>query len=457
MQSHWSSDAIFYHIYPLGFCAAPARNDFSSPPQPRLEKLHAWLPHLRSLGINALYLGPLFESTAHGYDTADYYHVDRRLGTDETLAQLVRDLHASGIRVVLDGVFNHVGRDFWAFRDVLQNGQNSPYCDWFRGLDFSGPRSPLGDPFTYQPWSGHYELVELNLANPHARRHLLEAVRHWIDAFQIDGLRLDVADRLDLDFQRELAAFCHTLRPDFWLMGEVIHGDYRRWANPQTLDSVTNYECYKGLYSSLVDRNYFEIAYSLQRQFGEDGIYRDLALYNFADNHDVDRVASSLGDPAYLYPLYCLLFTMPGIPSIYYGSEWGLEGVRTPESDTVLRPALDLELLQRDAPQPNLPGVLRRLAAIRTSSPALCHGDYRQLYVAHQQLAFARAAAGETVLVLLNAAETPAPADFPVPGLADGATLVDLLDDSATFHIAGGRLQLPVLPPRWARILKTTG
>ena len=452
-QPHWSQDAVFYHIYPLGFCGAPARNDFSSAPEARLDQVRAWIPHLRELGINSLYIGPLFESSAHGYDTADYYHVDRRLGTDETLRALVRELHAAGIRVVLDGVFNHVGRDFWAFRDVRHNGRSSPYASWFRDLDFER-RSPLGDPFDYKPWSGHYELVELNLQNPETRRHLLEAVRQWIEDFEIDGLRLDVADSLDLDFQKELSAFCRGLRPDFWLMGEVIHGDYRRWANPETLNSVTNYECYKALYSSHLEKNYFEIAYALNRQFGEDGLYRNLALYNFADNHDVNRVASNLQDPADLYPLYCILFSMPGIPSIYYGSEWGLGGLRSVQSDAVLRPHLELETIRREAPQPDLPAVLARLAHIRSASAALRYGDYRQLQLSQRQLAFARQADAETAIVLVNAADAPAPFEFPVP-LADGTELRDALNKGETFRAEKGKLKVDPVHPHWARILVT--
>ena len=452
MQTHWAQDAIFYHIYPLGFCDAPQRNDFSSPPQPRLDLIRTWIPHLLDLGVNALYLGPLFESSTHGYDTTDYYHLDRRLGTDETLHQLVCDLHTNGIRVVLDGVFNHIGRDFWAFRDVLQNGRNSPYCDWFRDLDFDG-HSPYGDPFSYQPWSDHYELVELNLRNSELRQHLLEAVQRWIEVFDIDGLRLDVADSLDLDFQRELSTFCHALRPDFWLMGEVIHGDYRRWANPETLHSVTNYECYKGLYSSHVDKNYFEIAYALNRQFGEDGLYRGLPLYNFVDNHDVNRVASNLRDPAHLYPLYCLLFSMPGVPSIYYGSEWGLEGMRTPKSDAALRPHLNLVEIQRDAPHPDLPVVIGKLARVRGASRALRYGDYRQLQVKHQQLAFLRQSDDESVIVLVNAAETPACFDLPVTW-TDGMQFIDLLNEEGTFRVDRGHLKVDPVHPHWARILK---
>jgi glycosidase len=453
MQSHWSQDAIFYHIYPLGFCGAPKRNDFSCAPQSRLDQIRTWIPHLQSLGVNALYLGPLFESSAHGYDTADYYHVDRRLGTDETLTRLVQSLHESGIRVVLDGVFNHVGRDFWAFRDVLEHRENSTYRDWFQNLNF-GQRSPFGDPFTYDCWNGNYDLVKLNLNNPDARQHLLAAVRHWILDFQIDGLRLDVADCLDLGFQKELAAFCRALRPDFWLMGEVVHGDYTHWANPQCLNSVTNYECYKSLYSSHVDKNYFEIAYSLNRQFGPAGLYRNLGLYNFADNHDVNRIASNLQNPAHLYPLYCLLFSIPGIPAIYYGSEWGLRGLRNHNDDSALRPQLDLAGMQDNAPHPALPDIIQKLAQIRKGSTALRHGDYSQLQVTDQQLAFARQCQNETVVVLVNAAAESASFDLPV-GLADGTPMVDLLNNGEVFQTSKGKLRVETVHPHWARILTT--
>ena len=450
-MKHWAYDAIFYHVYPLGFCGAPSHNDFCSPAVPRLEQLYGWIDHLQALGVNALYLGPLFESTAHGYDTADYYRVDRRLGSNQTLSEVVAALHRSGIRVILDGVFNHVGRDFWAFRDVLAQGARSPYCDWFQGLSFSGC-SPYGDPFTYEGWNGHASLVKLNLHNPAVREHLLQAVALWVREFEIDGLRLDVADCLDLDFQQALAAFCRDLRSDFWLMGEVIHGDYRRWVNPETLDSVTNYECYKGLYSSHVDKNYFEIAYALNRQFGDGGLYRELPLYNFADNHDVNRVASLLTNPAHLYPLYCLLFTMPGVPSIYYGSEWGIAGRRTEQDDGALRPHLDLDALARTSPHPDLPAVVSKLAAIRRGTAALRYGDYRQLFVSHEQLAFARRWEDDHVIVLLNAAAEPVPFDLTLPGDGDGR-LVDLLNPGETFPVARGQVHVDAVYPHWARIL----
>jgi cyclomaltodextrinase / maltogenic alpha-amylase / neopullulanase len=450
MTYYWSYDSIFYHIYPLGFCGAPERNDFNAAPVPRLEKLYTWLDHLQYLGITALYLGPLFESSAHGYDTADYYHVDRRLGTDETLAKLSAEIHRRGMRLVLDGVFNHTGRDFWAFRDVRQLREGSIYCGWFQGLNFSG-RSPYGDPFSYDGWNGHYDLVKLNLSNPWVREHLFGAIAQWVCDYDIDGLRLDAADCLSAEFLGELASTCRRLKPDFWLVGEVIHGDYRKWANPTLLDSVTNYECYKGLYSSHVDHNYYEIAYALNRQFGEVGLYRQLPLYAFADNHDVNRAASSLEDGRHLYPLYCLLMTMPGVPSIYYGSEWGIRGVRTPHSDRALRPCLELAQAAQNAPQPGLAQVISRLARIRRSNPALCRGSYRQLHVSHEQLAFLRQSENESAVVMVNAADQSVDIEMPVP-LPDGTRLQDALDGGEKFQVQNGRLCIR-LQPHWARIL----
>ncbi len=300
-MSNWVYESVFYHIYPLGLCGAPQENDLSSPVDYRMDKLYAWVDNLKEMGVNAIYLGPIFESTSHGYDTKDYYNVDRRLGDNESFAKLVDFFHDNGIKVVLDGVFNHVGRDFWAFKDLLEKGEESPYRDWFEGVNFKY-QSPYGDPFTYNAWEGHYSLVNLNLKNPEVKEYLFGAVNEWVDKFDIDGLRLDAADCLDVGFIKDLKAYCNNLKDDFWILGEIIHGDYRKWAGEGLMDSVTNYECYKGLYSSHNDNNYFEIAYSLKRQFGEEGIYKDLFLYSFVDNHDVHRIASRLKDSSHLYP-----------------------------------------------------------------------------------------------------------------------------------------------------------
>lgn len=445
----WAPDAVFYHIYPLGLCGAPRTNDGSSPPTSRLSQIHGWIPHLQSLGVNALYLGPLFESLTHGYDTSDYFTVDRRLGTNADLAHLIAALHAAGIRVILDAVFHHVGRDFWAFRDLLEHGERSVYCDWFAGVDFSR-RSPYGDPFAYADWNGHASLVKLNLANPAVREHLFTTVEQWVHTFGVDGLRLDAADALDPRFMRDLSSFRRERGFDLWLLGEVIHGDYRHWVNHEMLDSVTNYECYKGLYSSHNDRNYFEIAYSLNRQFGPEGIYRGLPLYAFADNHDVERVVSTLHNAQHLTPLYALLFTMPGVPSLYYGSEWGLGGQKG-HDDWPLRPALPQPSLV-SAAVPELEATVRRFAYLRRESAALRRGDYRQLHVAHEQFAFARRYGDEQVIVAVNASAEPAQLELRVE-VADGHTLVNSLGPHERTQSRNGRLSL-VVPPYGASVFK---
>jgi glycosidase len=450
-MKHWAFDSVFYHIYALGLCGAPRRNDSRSPVVPRLEQLYGWIGHLQNLGVNAVLLGPVFESSAHGYDTIDYYHVDRRLGSNQTLKEVICAFHENGIRVVLDAVFNHVGRDFWAFRDVRANNERSGYCGWFHGLNFR-ERSPLDDPFNYNGWAGHYDLVKLNLRNPEVKTHIFQAIEMWLDEFNLDGFRLDAVDCMDMGFLKELSTLCRSIRSDFWLMGEAVRGNYRTWTEGKTLDSVTNYECYKGLYSSHVDRNYFEIAYALNRQFGDGGLYCDIPLYNFADNHDVNRVASNLTNPAQLYTLYCLLFTMPGVPSIYYGSEWGLEGKRTNGDDTALRPSLDIATVSATSPHPNLCATIARLARIRLTSQALKYGNYRQLFINHEQLAFARKTEKECVLVAVNASSKPVSVELAVPDRY-GVHLIDLLNPGETFTIIDGRARIEPIWPCWARIL----
>lgn len=447
----WVKHSIFYHIYPLGFCGAPSHNDFVSLPTDRLKKIAEWIPHLKKLGVNAIYLGPVFESSMHGYDTADFFTVDRRLGTNSVLKKLIGRLHNSNIRVILDGVFHHVGRDFWAFQDVLKNLQTSAYCDWFSGIDFH-TRSPYNDPFAYEGWNGHFDLVKLNLQNSSVKEHLFGAVARWVHEFQIDGLRLDAADAVDVDFLYELAGYCRSRYRDFWLMGEVVRGDYTQWANAEMLDSVTNYECYKGLYSSHVDKNYFELAYSLNRQFGPNGIYKNLILYSFADNHDVDRVASRLTNSAHLYPLYCLLFTMPGVPSLYYGSEWGIEGQKVNGSDMPLRPALDLKVMSHSAPHPDLVQLISKLARIRKNSQALQSGDYQQLYIAHQLFAFSRKKSDKFAIVVVNAADQPVSLNLTIPDIKD-VRLHDVLNPGKYFSISNNVVQIDPVWPNWARIL----
>ena len=413
-MSAWYEEAVFYHIYPLGLLGAPRANEGGEAVH-RMRELIPWIGHIKELNCTAIYIGPLFESSTHGYDTIDYKKVDRRLGDNDDFRQFVAACHEQGIKVVVDGVFNHTGRDFFAFQDIRQNRENSKYRYWYRDLNFGG-NTPYNDGFYYAAWRGCYELANLNLDNEEVRGYLYEVIHDWIAEFDIDGIRLDCADCLNFDFMKEMRRRTAAEKADFWLMGEVIHGDYSRWANPETLHSVTNYELHKGLYSGHNDHNYFEIAHTIRREFDQNGgIYRNTKLYSFVDNHDVDRLASKLTVKENLNPVYTLLYTLPGIPSIYYGSEWGVEGKKEGGNDDPLRPRLDLEEMKKNAPVGGLEAWIRTLGRMKKENPALSYGTYKELALTNRQYAFARMMDDKAVLIAVNNDEQEAEISVPVP------------------------------------------
>lgn len=390
----WAEESVFYQIYPLGFCGAPFENDGKL--EHRILKVIDWIPHIKKLGANAVYFCPIFESDTHGYNTRDYKKIDVRLGTNEDFKKVCDALHENGIKVMLDGVFNHVGRGFAQFQDVKKNKWNSPYKDWFY-INFDG-NSGYDDGFWYEGWEGNYDLVKLNLRNEEVIAHLFDAVKYWVEYFDIDGLRLDVAYCLDQDFIRRLRRFADTLKPDFYMIGEIIGGDYNRIIGDGLLQSCTNYECYKGLYSSFNSMNMFEIVHSLIRQFGSDPwtLYHGRHLLSFVDNHDVSRIASILTNEKHLPLIYAMEFGMPGIPSIYYGSEWGTKADKS-QGDPALRPCFD-------EPEWNeLTDWISRLAEAKKNSEALCYGDFRSVLLTNKQCIFERKSAHERVMVAINA------------------------------------------------------
>lgn len=446
-MSFWFDTAIFYHMYPLGLTGADCTGR-NRDAVARLENLYPWIDHLHDMGFNALYIGPLFESSTHGYDTKDYFKVDSRLGTNDLFSAFVARCHAKNIRVIVDAVFNHVGREFFAFTDLQQNGWNSPYRDWF--ITEFNRRSCCNDNFWYEGWNGHYNLVKLQLSNHYVKEHIKKAVSFWIEKFNIDGLRLDAADAMDKMFFNELRSYSKGIKNDFYLLGEVIHGNYRDWANDSRLDSVTNYECYKGLWSSHNDKNYFELAHSLDRQYGTYGIYKGLKLYNFADNHDVSRVRSSLTEKSHLYPLYIALFTIPGIPSVYYGSEWGIEGKKVEGTDAPLRPSLDI--LKMNTGDTSLKKIVKQLIQLRTGMPALLHGDYKTLLIKSQQCAFLREYGSEAAIIVLNAENTTVTIDIKVH-FSDGTVVEDRLNDNLVYIVKNGILTVRLFP-NWGCILE---
>lgn len=449
---HWFDQTVLYHIYPLGMLGCERRNDGGAV-RHRLPALEGLIRHLRELGVNAVYFGPLFESESHGYDTKDYFHIDRRLGDDDDFRHLSKAFHEAGIRIVVDAVFNHVGREFWGFREALEGRDMSRTRNWFKGLRFDGR---CRDGVSYATWEGHEELVKLDLMNGEVRQHLLDAVSWWIEEFGIDGLRLDAADCLEPDFVRALRCHVRSVREDFLLEGEVIHGDYRVWANESMMHGTTNYEVYKGLWSSHNDGNFHEIAYSLNRQYGPQGIYRHLKMYNFVDNHDVERIASRLKSPLSLYSLYALLFLIPGTPSIYYGSEWGISGKkgRGYEADYAIRPYISISDMTNghvdctfeSAP---LKQAIVKLSSLRRAHSALCYGSYRQIEVSAQMLAFERSDERETLICVVSDTPIATPVSIRIP---DG-TYEDILNGGETLTAENGSVTLEAWP-HWARVLR---
>ena len=416
------NESVIYNIYPLGFCGAPKENDFKQ--EYRLDKIYGWIDHMKSMSVNALVFNPVFESSKHGYDTIDYKKIDCRLGNNESFKKICKTLHDNGIRIMLDGVFNHVGRDFFAFKDVQQNRENSRYVSWFENVNFRN-NSPYNDGFSYEGWAGYYDLVKLNLHNDEVVNYLLDCARFWIDEFDIDGLRLDAADCIDIEFFKKLKNVCKEKKSDFWLYGEITHGDYNHWANPDVLDSVTNYECYKGIYSSHNDHNYFEIAHTMRRL---QGLCHDTRLYLFSDNHDVERLPNKLRNREHIRHIAILVYSLWGIPSIYYGSEFGIEGKKEWGSDWPLRPCLELSDYA-DAERTNpVTSVYKVLGKCKAELPEMTYGEVKELQLTTQCYAFARVLDGKAVVAVLNNGDTPAQLEFQLP--VEAAKVTDLLADT---------------------------
>ncbi len=426
---HWIHDAVVYNIYPLGFCGAPKKNDFRL--TYRLDKLYDFIPHFKKMSVNTIVFNPVFESTKHGYDTIDYYKIDSRLGDNESFKKLCSALHQNGIRIILDGVFNHVGRDFFAFKDIQERGEGSAYIPWFHNIRFDR-QSPYGDRFSYEGWAGFYDLVKLNLQNNDVVEHLLGAVRYWISEFDIDGLRLDAANVMDVNFFKKLRWACREMKPDFWMYGEIVGGDYNRLANSEMLDSVTNYELYKGLYSSHNDRNYFEFAHSVDRQCGDWGMYKNLYLFNFADNHDVTRLASIIRDKRLLKNVYTMLYAMPGVPCVYYGSEFAVEGHKRKDSDDDLRRELNLNALEN--PDYDLFRHICKLGKLKHSLEALQIGKYKNELIQLEHMCFSMSCDHQKLYVMLNQSAEPRRI-----GINTGfsGVLTDVLNDNRQYGCNG--------------------
>jgi len=367
-------DRVWYHVFPLGALEAPRLNpapgDAGSPVDHRLRGLIDQLDRVAELGAGGMLLGPVFESESHGYDTVDPFRIDPRLGDEGDLVALAEGCRQRGIRLALDGVFHHVGRSHPAFQQVLQEGPGSAGADWFH-ID---PTADSPDGFGYADFEGHRQLVKLNHANPAVAQWAAEVVRHWQDR-GVGGWRIDAAYAIPRPFLAGLCDAGRAHRPDTFFVGEVIHGDYAGFARDAHLDAVTQYELWKAIWSSINDRNLFELAWALKRH-GEH--CRSTRLWNFVGNHDTTRIASQLSDPRHVGHAVAVLFVVPGTPAVYAGDETAAQGIKRHEEwgdDDVRRPAPPVpaegagrsawELHQR------LIGVRNRLAWLSTAQVSM--------------------------------------------------------------------------------------
>lgn len=325
----WSEHAIFWHIYPLGFCGAPIREP-DAQPQPRLRTLLNWLDYAVELGTNGLLLGPVCHSQTHGYDVLDQLKIDPRLGGVEDFDELLREAKQRGLRIVMDGVFSHVGDQHPDLLQALAEGPDSEKAARF-DIDWKAEGGPKPRVF-----EGHEGLVRLNHADPGTRDHAVEVLNYWLER-GIDGWRLDAAYSVAPGFWDEVLPRVRAEHPDVWFLGEVIHGDYSAFSWDAKMDSITQYELWKGIWSSIKENNLYELDHTLQRH---DEFLESFVPQTFIGNHDVTRITSILGVEGAVTAL-AILMTIGGVPSIYAGDEQGYTGIKREQvgGDDEVRPA----------------------------------------------------------------------------------------------------------------------
>ncbi|RSM87491.1 DUF3459 domain-containing protein [Kibdelosporangium aridum] len=403
-MTSWVRHVMWWQVYPLGFLGAePQQLPAAAEPVHRLAGLHTWLDYLVELGCNGLALGPIFAAETHGYDTVDHFRIDRRLGTESDFDTLVTECRRRGVRLLLDGVFNHVGRDFPAFQDVLRHGRDSSHAGWFHiDFDAGGP-----DGFRYADFEGHRHLVALNHGEPAVADYVVKVMNHWLDR-GADGWRLDAAYAVPLEFWATVSERVKAAHPDAWLLGEVIHGDYPAWVDKGGLDSTTQYELWKAVWSSLNDRNFFELSWALDRHAVFSSQFLPLT---FVGNHDVTRLASVLRDSRHVEHAIVVLSTVPGVVSVYAGDEQAFRGVKEDRAggDDAVRPAFPAEpagLAPYGWP------IYRRhqqLLGLRRRLPWLVDAKIEVVHLTNEQIAYLASAfdGSDAVLVMLNVSDQP--------------------------------------------------
>jgi cyclomaltodextrinase len=438
-EPDWIRHAVWWQVYPLGFLDAPRANHTGEPVH-RLRRLTDWLGYAVELGASGLALGPIFESSTHGYDTIDHFAIDRRLGTLDDFAALAEAAHARGLRLLLDGVFNHVGRDFPPFRAVLRHGFDAQQAHWFR---LRRPEPAASDtPPDYDTFEGHRDLVALNHAEPAVVEYVTEVMNHWLD-HGADGWRLDAAYAVPAEFWADVLPRVRASHPGAYFVGEVIHGDYAAFTRASQLDALTQYEIWKAIWSALRDRNFFELAWSLRRH---NGYLDSFVPLTFVGNHDVTRIASHLPDPRHLPHALAILFTIGGTPTVYYGDERAWQAIKEHRTggDDAIRPPFPPQGPAGLDPtgQPTyrlhqlLIGLRRRHAWLHQARTEIVHLDNRHLV-------YRSTADGHAIAVALNLDD--ATARHLLPGAGDV-----LAGDAGVEHPRSAAAHLTVPPHGWA-------
>ncbi|WP_219419283.1 alpha-amylase family glycosyl hydrolase [Pseudonocardia nigra] len=399
-EPDWVEHAIWWHVYPLGFVGAEPAAD-GHPTAHRLQRIVDWLDYAVELGASGLALGPVFASETHGYDTVDHYRIDPRLGDADDFAALLDAAHARGLRVLLDGVFNHVGRGFRA-----------PDESWYRRVD--------GD---YATFEGHGGLVALDHDEPAVADHVVDVMCHWLAA-GADGWRLDAAYAVPPEFWARVLPRVLAAHPDAYVVGEVIHGDYAATVRDSGMHAVTQYELWKAIWSSINDGNFYELAWALERH---DELLDTFVPLTFVGNHDVTRIASAITDDRHLPHALAVLFTVAGTPSVYYGDEQAFRGVKEHRAggDDAVRPAFPADRAELAPFGWPTYHVHQELIGLRRRHPWLHRARTRQLQLTNTALVLEASEGEHRLVVALNIGDDPLDHDGPGEVLAGHADVRD--------------------------------
>ncbi|MCV7343031.1 alpha-amylase family glycosyl hydrolase [Mycolicibacterium rhodesiae] len=400
----WVRHAIWWHVYPLGFVGAFPAAEPPGPGEHRLRRIVDWLDHAVELGTSGIALGPVFASRTHGYDTTDHFRIDPRLGDDADFDHLVAEAHRRGLRVLLDGVFNHVGTEFEHYRRAVE-GTDPDARSWFRGR-----------PGHFHTFEGHGELITLNHKSPAVVDYTVDVMSHWL-ARGADGWRLDAAYAVPETFWAQVLPRVREAHPDAWFVAEVIHGDYAAFVDGSGVDSVTQYELWKAIWSSLNDGNFHELDWALQRH--NDFLAR-FAPLTFVGNHDVTRIASKLDRPEQVAHALVLLFTTGGVPSIYAGDELGYRGVKEERAggDDAVRPEFGSPPVPLDPAGRETWNLHQYLIGLRRRNPWLHEAKTTALQLDNRGYAYETRNGDDALIVALNIDDSPM--ELPVATLIGG-------------------------------------